>query len=58
MLLEDAILSARYRNQGSGRRVVTHVMYWNHGAHRFCARLGFTRSGMVVLRRRLEVRLD
>jgi RimJ/RimL family protein N-acetyltransferase len=56
--MEDLILSARYRNQGSGRRVVTHVMYWNHGAHRFCARLGFTRSGMVVLRRRLEVRLD
>lgn len=69
VLLEDVILSARYRGQGLGRRLVEHMMEWargqgflrvtlltdgdNHGAQRFYERLGFARSEMLVLRRRL-----
>lgn len=68
VLLEDVILSGRYRNWGPGRRLVEHVMDWargegflrvtlltdgdNHGARRFYERLGFGSSDMVVYRRR------
>jgi len=68
VLLEDVILSARYRGQGHGRRLVKHVMNWargegflrvtlltdadNHGARRFYEQLGFSPSDMVVYRRR------
>ena len=68
VLLEDVILSDRYRNWGLGRRLVEHVMDWareegflrvtlltdgdNHGARRFYERLGFGSSDMVVYRRR------
>ncbi len=74
VLLEDVILSARYRGQGLGRRLVEHVMDWargqgflrvtlltdgdNHSAQRFYTRLGFAPSEMLVLRRRLEAAPD
>ncbi len=70
VLLEDVILSGRYRNRGFGRQLVEHVIDWargqgflrvtlltdgdNHGAQRFYERLGFAPSEMLVLRRRLD----
>lgn len=70
VLLEDVILSGRYRGQGLGRRLVEHVLDWargqgfrrvtlltdddNHGAQRFYECLGFAPSKMRVLRRRFD----
>jgi GNAT superfamily N-acetyltransferase len=70
VLLEDVILSAPYRGQGLGRRLVEHVMDWargegflrvtlltdadNQGAQQFYGRLGFTLSKMLVLRLPLD----
>ena len=69
LLLEDVIVKAGWRRRGYGRLLVDHVFAWgrqagmtrvtlladhsNASALAFYARLGLTRSAMVVLRRGL-----
>lgn len=68
-VLEDVIIGNEYRSKGLGRRLVEHVLAWaktdgmtrvtlladrdNKAAMGFYRKLGFDRSHMVVLRRRL-----
>lgn len=68
-VLEDVIVRNEYRGKGLGRRLVEHVLAWatmegmtrvtlladrdNKAALDFYRRLGFDRSHMVVLRRRV-----
>jgi GNAT superfamily N-acetyltransferase len=70
VLLEDVVVSSRYRGSGIGSRLLDHILQWareegflrvslvtdadNHGAQRFYQRLGFTPSEMKLLRRNLE----
>lgn len=67
-LLEDVIVAPPYRRQGIGRQLLDHVLQWcrqqgllrvtlltdhdNLAALSFYERAGFSRSGMIVLRRR------
>ena len=67
-LLEDVIVAPPYRRQGIGRQLLDHVLQWcrqqgllrvtlltdhdNLAAFAFYERAGFSRSGMIVLRRR------
>src|SRR5574340_614058 len=68
-VLEDVIIHNEHRGKGLGRRLVEHVLAWagtegmarvtlladrdNKAALDFYRRLGFDRSHMVVLRRRV-----
>lgn len=68
-VLEDVIVRNEYRGKGLGRRLVEQVLWWakaegmtrvtlladrdNEAALAFYRKLGFDRSQMVVLRRRL-----
>ena len=70
LLLEDVIVSSRYRAAGLGRQLVEHVCEWakadgmtrvtlladqdNAKALAFYDRLGFEKSAMVVRRRKLS----
>jgi GNAT superfamily N-acetyltransferase len=70
LLLEDVIVSAKYRTAGLGRQLVDHVCAWAKGegmtrvtlladqdnakALAFYDRLGFEKSAMVVRRRKLS----
>ncbi|HEU0282720.1 MAG TPA: GNAT family N-acetyltransferase, partial [Gallionella sp.] len=71
-VLEDVIVRDEYRGKGLGRRLVEHILCWakaggmtrvtlladrdNKAALAFYRKLGFDRSHMVVLRRRLVSR--
>ncbi len=69
VILEDVIVAPEWRGEGCGRRLLEHVLRWatEHGYLRvtvladgenaralgFYRRLGFEKSAMTVLRRRL-----
>lgn len=69
MILEDVIVSARYRGNGLGKRLIEHVIAWareegmvrvtlltdadNYRAQATYGRLGFSLSAMRVMRRPL-----